>query len=231
MGLYMLKIVPSLSKLWISMPKFITKKIIRTQNPLLAPVVWALTFFIPCWFTQAVQIYAASTWSFVSWALIMWIFALWTMPVLFLVGLGSSYFKEKQFDIVQKIIAVTVIYFGIFTLTWFANLVHLNPTSTSIPVEKWENLEFEELLITHNWWTLNEKPIRLSKEKNYKLTILPEKNGIWCMTNLTIPWIDSTTYLVRKDTPIVITIAGMPAWRYNIVCATMWMRQGEIIIE
>lgn len=95
MWLNILKIVPSLSSLWLNLPNKFWHKILNIKNPAFAPIIWVLTFFLPCWFTQAMQIYAASSSSFISGAMIMWIFALWTMPVLFLLGFWSSYFFDK----------------------------------------------------------------------------------------------------------------------------------------
>ena len=103
MWLHMLKIVPNISKLWIHMPKARTKKVLTVKNPAFAPIIWALTFFLPCGFTQAMQIFAISTWDFVQGAILMAMFAVWTAPVLFAVGMWSSYVKEHKVRILSKI--------------------------------------------------------------------------------------------------------------------------------
>jgi len=48
------------------------------------------TFFLPCAFTQSMQLYAVTTGSFLQGALVMGTFALGTLPVLGLVSLGSA---------------------------------------------------------------------------------------------------------------------------------------------
>lgn len=48
------------------------------------------TFFLPCAFTQSMQLYAMSTGSLIQGGLIMGVFALGTLPVLSLVSLGSA---------------------------------------------------------------------------------------------------------------------------------------------
>lgn len=227
MGLHILNIIPSLK---VSMPKVFWSKILNMKNPALAPIVWALTFFLPCGFTQSMQVYAASSGSFLSWALIMWAFALGTMPVLFLLGFGSSYFKNKDFHYANKVIWVIVIYFWIFMLTGFNNLVAL---STPIENEKidLENISFEQKTVLHNGWSLAEKEVYLDAGKNYKLNIIPTKDGSGCMSTLTIPGIDKTIHQVLAGKTIGIPIVNAKPGTYNIVCSTMGMKQWEIIIQ
>lgn len=226
-----------LNMLWfvkfkLSMPKSFGGKILSIKNPAFAPVVWALTFFLPCGFTQSMQVYAASSWSFLTWAMIMWVFALWTMPVLFLVGFGSSYFKDKDFNYINKIIWVLVVYFGIFILSGFYNLIHISvkPVIENTNIN-YDNISFEQKTVYHNGWTLEEKEIFLELWKNYKLNIIPKENGIWCMNTLTIPGIDNKVYRILQWIPIWIHIVNAKPGKYNIVCSSMWMKQWEIIIK
>lgn len=226
MWLHILNIIPSLK---ISMPKVFGSKILNMKNPTFAPIIWALTFFLPCGFTQSMQVYAASSGSFITWALIMWAFALGTMPVLFLLGFGSSYFKNKDFHYANKAIWVMVVYFWIFMLAWFSNLIsfsHQNTENIS-----YENISFEQKTVFHNGWTLEEKEIFLESGKSYRINIVPKKNWSWCMTTLTIPWIDKKIHKVTQGIPIWIEVINAKPGKYNIVCSTMWMKQWEIIIQ
>ncbi len=227
MWLHILNIIPSLK---ISMPKIFGSKILNMKNPALAPIIWALTFFLPCWFTQSMQVYAASSGSFLSWALIMWAFALGTMPVLFLLWFGSSYFKNKDFHYANKVIWVIVVYFWIFMLTGFNNLVALNTPSDTQKIDM-ENISFEQKTVLHNGWSLAEKEILLDAGKNYKLNIIPTKDGSGCMSTLTIPGIDKTIHQVLAGKTIGIPIINAKPGKYNIVCSTMGMKQWEIIIQ
>ena len=59
-------------------------------------ITGALTFFLPCGFTQAMQLYAVSTGSFTQGFLIMGLFALGTSLGLLGVGGLSSIFKGKK---------------------------------------------------------------------------------------------------------------------------------------
>lgn len=236
MWLNMANIVPSITKFWLKMPKFIWNKIMNIKNPVFTPIVWALTFFLPCWFTQSIQVVAASSWSFLSGALIMSAFALWTLPVLFLVWVWNSYFKDKNFDLVNKIIWVIVVYFWIIILSWFANLINFN--SFSFWSDNNNQTQNEEIVwdvkkvsVSHNWYGLEPRKIVLEWAKNYELTIIPKANWLGCMFSMIIPWVDENSYLIKKWVPIVININNKKTWTYNVVCSSMWMEQWKIIIK
>lgn len=215
----------------LSINKFLWNKILSIKKPIFAPIIWALTFFLPCWFTQSMQVYATSSWWFLSWAMIMWFFAIWTLPVLFLVWYWSSYFKDKNFNYINKVIWVLVIYFAIFIISWLLNMFNLNFSkennySNNINV----NLtNIKEVKVIHNWsWF---KDIILEWANSYKIEILPESDWLWCMFALTIPWIDENEYPVKKWVPIIININNPKPWKYKAVCTAMWMKHWNIIIK
>lgn len=85
-------------------------------------LIGALTFFLPCGFTQAMQLYAISTGSFISGALIMGIFALGTAPGLLGIGGLTSIIKGKTSAIFFKFVAITLIAMAIFNVTNGFNL-------------------------------------------------------------------------------------------------------------
>lgn len=228
--LYMWLNILGFVKFKLSMPKAFWNKILSLKNPAFAPIIWALTFFLPCWFTQSLQIYATSSWSFLSWAIIMWTFAIWTLPVLFRIWFWSSYFKDKDFYYVNKIIWVLVVYFAIFILSGFSNMFNINiPLSNNTTKTNVNLVELKELTITHNWFWFDD--IILEWAKNYKLTIMPESDGLSCMFALTIPGIDENEYFIKKWVPIIINIKNPNPWKYKAVCTSMWMKHWNIIIK
>ena len=118
-GLNVIGLLPSITKLGLYLPKSWSRKIlnIKTENkPYLITTIGALTFFLPCGFTQSMQIAAMASGGFLQGALIMTFFALGTAPVLFSVGLGSSYAQENRFRLLKKIIASVIILFAIYSL-------------------------------------------------------------------------------------------------------------------
>ena len=118
-ALNILGLLPSITKLGFYLPKRWSRGISSLQannNPSLIASIGALTFFLPCGFTQSMQLAAVASGNFLSGALIMAVFALGTLPVLFSVGLGSSYVQNKNFGFLKKFIAAIIIFFALYSL-------------------------------------------------------------------------------------------------------------------
>jgi sulfite exporter TauE/SafE len=103
-----------------SMPKFISKhahgvsKFNHTLTPLLVGIA---TFFLPCGFTQSMQLYTLTTGSFMRGGLTMLAFALGTLPVLALISFSSfSIQKSTKAGIFFKTAGLIVIMFALFNL-------------------------------------------------------------------------------------------------------------------
>lgn len=107
-------------KLQLTMPKSIGKKLLapRSMINMFTPfLVGALTFFLPCGFTQSMQIYALSTGSFVKGGLTMLVFALGTLPVLSLLSFSSFSIVQKTWQgIFYKTAGLIVMALAIFNL-------------------------------------------------------------------------------------------------------------------
>ena len=82
----------------------------------------AATFFLPCGFTQAMQLYAVSTGSFTRGALIMGLFALGTMPGLLGIGGVTSVIKGWFKGYFFKFAGLIVIVLGILNISYGYNL-------------------------------------------------------------------------------------------------------------
>lgn len=106
-------------------------------------VAGALTFFLPCGFTQAMQLYAMSTGSFLQGALIMGIFALGTLPGLLGIG-GLTSIVRGEFA--KKFFAFTgilVVFFAYFNISNGYNL-----TGWQIFPENISEVTYEETNVT-----------------------------------------------------------------------------------
>jgi len=127
MGLQLLGIFPWLNKIQIKMPKFIAHKIYDASNQNASKnssfLFGAATFFLPCGFTQALQLYVLGTGSFTVGALTMLAFSLGTLPSLAGIGAFSSFAKGDLKRYFMTFSAVLVIVLGIFNLTPGFNLV------------------------------------------------------------------------------------------------------------
>ncbi|MEK7604268.1 MAG: sulfite exporter TauE/SafE family protein [Patescibacteria group bacterium] len=88
------------------------------EHKTIAPfLVGVGTFFLPCGFTQAMQVAALSSGSFFSGLLIMTAFALGTLPMLALLSFGSASFAHsKHASLFFKSAGVVVVGLGAFAL-------------------------------------------------------------------------------------------------------------------
>ncbi|HLD33921.1 MAG TPA: sulfite exporter TauE/SafE family protein [Candidatus Nanoarchaeia archaeon] len=120
-GLQMLKIFPGLNKINIKMPKFIAHKI-YDKNDDAAPstegafLFGASTFFLPCGFTQALQLYVLGQGDPLIGAFTMLAFSLGTMPALMSIGALSSFVKGRTQRHVMTFAAVLIIMLGLFNV-------------------------------------------------------------------------------------------------------------------
>jgi len=91
-----------------------------------AVVVGAATFFLPCGFTQAVQIYAFSTGSAKAAGAIMATFAIGTAPALLAIAGAPNLFKGTSKGAVMRALGVVVIGFAVINATSAMRLAGLD---------------------------------------------------------------------------------------------------------
>lgn len=102
----------------------------RIEHKTLTPVIIGFgTFFLPCGFTQSMQVVALSSGSFMSGLLIMLAFALGTFPMLVLLSFGSASFAHsKHAALFFKSAGFVVIGLGLFAfLAGLAGLGIIKP--------------------------------------------------------------------------------------------------------
>lgn len=88
-------------------------------------IVGALTFFLPCGFTQVAQFNALNTWSVLQWALLLGTFALWTLPVLLTLWVTGNRFQSNQNWRWYKLLWVFIVVLSLFLLQSALNLLWL----------------------------------------------------------------------------------------------------------
>jgi sulfite exporter TauE/SafE/copper chaperone CopZ len=120
LGINLLDVFPWAKKLQPSIPKFLAKhamgvsKLNHSLTPLLVGVA---TFFLPCGFTQSMQLYTLTTGTFLKGGLTMLTFALGTLPILALVSFSSfSIQNSSKAGIFFKTAGLIVIMFALFNL-------------------------------------------------------------------------------------------------------------------
>lgn len=119
-GIQLLHVFPWLNTIQIKMPKFFAHRLYdasaeapRTRSSFL---FGAATFFLPCGFTQALQLYVLGKGDFTTGALTMLAFSLGTLPTLAGIGAFSSFTTGEFQRHFVTFSAVLVIALGIFNI-------------------------------------------------------------------------------------------------------------------
>ncbi len=120
LGINLLDVFHFAKKFQPLMPKFIAKhaRDVSKFNHSFAPIlVGVATFFLPCGFTQSMQLYTLTTGSFFRGGFTMVAFALGTLPVLALLSFGSfSIKKSGRSGIFFKSAGLVVIMFAFLNI-------------------------------------------------------------------------------------------------------------------
>jgi hypothetical protein len=94
--------------------------------------------------------------------------------------------------------------------------------------DRWE---VEIVAVGHDWWSLVPNQIVLSAWKSYDIQVTPSRNGIGCMYAATVPTLSSETWDVKSWETFSIKLTNAAPGRYPVVCTSMGMRQGEIVVQ
>ncbi len=120
LGINLLDVFSWARKLQPSMPKFIASRaygVSKFNHTLMPLLVGIATFFLPCGFTQSMQLYALTTGSFLKGGLTMLSFALGTLPILALISFSSFSIKNSsKSGVFFKSAGLIVIMFAIFNI-------------------------------------------------------------------------------------------------------------------
>jgi sulfite exporter TauE/SafE len=157
LGLQMLKLLPALTRFLPTMPKavghYIHDLAERDANGG-AFVLGAATFFLPCGFTQALQLYALAKASFMVGALTMLAFSLGTLPALLSLSAVSSLATGSFQRHFLKFAGAAVIVLGIANIQYglvlsgsamnAAPAVATNVSAAAAPIETSKSQQIED---------------------------------------------------------------------------------------
>ncbi len=120
LGINLLDVFPFMKKLQPTLPRFLSSHLMQIEklNHTLTPaLLGAVTFFLPCGFTQSMQFITLSSGGFLNGGLTMLVFALGTLPVLGALSFASlSIHSRKASGIFFKASGLIVIAFALFNL-------------------------------------------------------------------------------------------------------------------
>ncbi|MBI4973589.1 sulfite exporter TauE/SafE family protein [Candidatus Roizmanbacteria bacterium] len=132
MGLQLTEIFPRLNGLQFTLPKGISRALgIKEQSEkeyshTNSFILGASTFFLPCGFTQAMQLFAISSGNPITGALTMGVFALGTAPGLLGIGGLTSVIKGAFAKPFFKFAGLIVIFMAVFNISNGLNLAGIN---------------------------------------------------------------------------------------------------------
>lgn len=197
----------------------------------------ALTFFLPCGFTQATQVYAISTGSFVSGAMIMGVFALGTTPGLLGVGGLTSLLKKGGFtSYFYKFIGVLVIVLSLYNLSNGLNLSGLKSQIETKFQTKSEEIvptatgEVQVAQATYDKEnTVAPKKFTFKVGSPVRIEILAKDDGFGCMGSIMIPNLVTQPQFFVKGQTVKLEFTPKKTGKYYLTCA-MGVPAGQIEI-
>ncbi|MDD2807339.1 MAG: sulfite exporter TauE/SafE family protein [Patescibacteria group bacterium] len=219
LGLQLLHLFPGLRRLQVKPPKFISHKIhdLSDSNSKVAPaILGALTFFLPCGFTQALQLYVLAHGGIVSGALTMFFFALGTIPALISVSALSSVLRGKPLSLLLKFAGVIAVMLGIFNIqnglvlagaswpSFKARTVVQTPTSVDPNVQIVNGWQIIKMKVDG----VNYLPSHFTVQKGIPVSWqIDGTQAAGCMSSLIAPQLGIRDYLPRTG---IKTIAFTP---------------------
>lgn len=188
-GLKLIEIFPALRDKSITLPVGISRifglhKEVKEYSHKSAMVAGALTFFLPCGFTQAMQLYAVSTGSFWQGMTIMGLFAIGTAPGLLGIGGLTSVFKGRKARIFFMTAGLAVILLGWVNITNGSRLFGSRvDNGVVIPVEE-TNAQEVRMNQLRNGYSPNIFTIKKGKPVKW---IITSATSLSCAAYLVVP--------------------------------------------
>ncbi|MEI6288645.1 MAG: sulfite exporter TauE/SafE family protein [bacterium] len=237
LGIQLTNVFPRLNS--ISLPSGLAKflkiknKSDKEYNNTNALIIGALTFFLPCGFTQAMQLYAMSTGNFFSGAMIMFVFALGTMVGLLSIGIFTSIIKGKVARLFFKFIGLLVILLAIINIINGWNLLglqgRLNFSANNTVQDPNQPVQIIKADFTLNG-DISPTTFTVKAGAPVRFEVNPLENGSGCMSTIMIPGLYSKPIYLKKGQLIIMEFTPKSPGTYPITCA-MGVKRGELIVQ
>ncbi len=239
LGLNILGIVPSISALGISMPKSLTKHWsgLKMSEHKAAPfVLGGLSFFLPCGFTQSMQIFALTSGSFWIGGATLFLFALGTVPVLITLGITTSWTKSKRMVVFEKVAGILVVLFAFYTLNSGLALKGVNTAilttdetgaahNGNTTVTDGKNMQMVEMHVTAAGFL----PATLTVKKGVPVKwVIKGDDVAGCTNKIIVPSLNITKTLSAGDNVVEFTPTESGTIPFS---CWMGMVQGEFIVK
>ncbi len=217
LALSMLDIVPK-GRFLIRLPKTVTRNIAAlsdSDHPAAPFALGALTFFLPCGFTQSLQLVALASGSFSSGATIMLLFALGTLPALIGISALSSSMKGTMFSMFLRFSGTLVFILALFNLSSGLALaginLPMNPTingqPTALPTMKGNVQEVSMTVTPYGTYEPNVLTIKAGTPVRW---VIDGTNAFGCTSIMTIPSLNISQPLRAGENIIEFTAPDKP---------------------
>jgi len=231
LGLKLLDIFPFLKKINLTLPLSIARRlgITREQNEYShkgAVISGVLTFFLPCGFTQAMQVAAVGTGSFWLGGLTMSLFALGTTLGLLGVGGLSSIFSGKRARAFSLIIGVVVIGLGIYNIT-NASRVFSSFSVSQLGQSQTSSMQAQEVRMTQDYSGYSPKVLTVKKGVPVKW-IITSNNNYTCSASIVMPQYGINQFLQKGENVIEFTPTETGEIPFS---CSMGMYRGKFIVN
>lgn len=241
LGLQLTEIFPKLANKGITLPAWLAKALGLNQQKQKeyshknALILGGLTFFLPCGFTQAMQLVAIGSGSFVTGSIVMGLFAIGTTPGLLAVGGLTSVIKGKSAKVFFRFAGALVILLAIYNISNGFNLTGYKfsynsdqtENSSSNVVDKNATILKTTYTPSQNTKDITPNTFNVQVGKAYVLQVDAKGDGEGCMSTIMIPGVYDDPLLIKKgidNLPFKVNKAGS----YDITCA-MGIVRGTIV--
>jgi sulfite exporter TauE/SafE/copper chaperone CopZ len=212
LALSILQIIPK-GSFPIRPPKRLSRRIAglsESEHPAAPLALGALTFFLPCGFTQSLQLVALASGSFLSGALTMFIFALGTLPALLSISAVSSAARGVSFRLFLRFAGTLVFFLALFNLNNGFALAGINlasapsqsaPTGVLSP-QMSVNAQVVDMKVTPSGYEPSNLTIRAGVPVQWNVD---GTGAVGCASILTIPSLGITKDLGKGPNVIEFT--------------------------
>ena len=228
-GLKLIEIFPALRDKNITLPSGIArlfglKKEVKEYSHRSAIVMGTLTFFLPCGFTQAMQLYAVSTGSFWKGMAIMGLFAIGTAPGLLGIGGLTSVFKGRRARIFFMTAGLTVILLGWVNITNGSRLFGGRADTSATPTTTSQSVQEVRMNQLRNGYSPNIFTIKKGKPVKW---IITSATSLSCAAYLVVPKYGISKSLRAGEN--IITFTPTATGEIPFSCS-MGMYRGKFIV-
>ncbi|MDR3298306.1 MAG: sulfite exporter TauE/SafE family protein [Candidatus Nomurabacteria bacterium] len=200
-----------------------------------AVVLGVLTFFLPCGFTQSMQLLAVSTGSPAAGALIMGLFAVGTTPGLLAIGGIASIITGKKAKTIFKVVGVFVAAMALSSIITGVQLAGFRVPEFNLGSSKAEDILEEnvpKLVFNGSRDQFDKDEVKVQKGQKYRLEITVNKSGSGCMSAVMLPELSNAKPQLLKAGKVVnIEFKAKSAGVYELMCAMGIPFNTRIIVE